>query len=80
MILDFLIPLVVGAGVVSSSVQRTLHVHRGNVLKTTVWASLNCVFYYLSVKYIISENVLAYSGTCVGSILSVMWLAWKNNK
>ena len=48
MLLDLLFGIIVGIGVVGTSICRTLHVDRGEPFKGAVQSTLNSVFYYLS--------------------------------
>ena len=75
-----LLSLVVGAGVVASSVHRTLSVGRGDVKQTFLGAVANSIAYYLSVQFIVQDDISGYIGTCVGSILILMFMAYRNKK
>lgn len=73
-IIQWLLGTVIGAGVVGSSVQRTLSVSRGDVAPTVLHSLLNSAFYYFSVTFIARDNLHAYLGTCVGSTIVVVYM------
>lgn len=80
MIVQFLIGVVIGAGVVGSSVHRTLSVGQGRLTATTVGAHLNSLFYFFSVSFIAKDNLSAYFGTVLGSWVISLYMAWDNKK
>lgn len=80
MIIHFLLGMLVGAGIVGSSVQRTISVARGNLLQASFTANANSIFYFFSVYYVAKGNISAYVGTCVGSWLIVMYMTHRNRR
>lgn len=80
MILNLLIGIFVGASVVGSSVQRTISVSKGEVLKSCIHNLANNVFYFMSVYFIANENIAAYVGTAIGSMFIIAYLAVKHRR
>ena len=78
--IGFLEGLIIGFIVVGTSVQRTLNVHRGNVLYTAVISIINSVAYFISIRYVVTENYVDFLGTAVGAVIVCSYLAYKNNK
>jgi len=74
---DFIIGCVVGAVLVGSSTQRTIAVHEGRLWSTFMNANLNSVSYYFSIYFIAKDNLVAYLGTVLGSMVIVMYMATK---
>lgn len=77
---SFLIGIFVGASLVGSSVQRTLSVGKGNVLRACVHNGANSLFYFFSVYFIAEKNFQAFAGTTVGSMIIIFYLAEKNRR
>lgn len=78
--INFLIGLVVGAGVVGSSVSRTIAVDRGQVKAALLHSVLNSATYWFSIYSIARDDHWAYVGTAVGSTLLVVCMAYRNKK
>lgn len=69
-----------GAGVVGTSTARTIEVHKGKPLPATLHSALNSIFYYISVHWIVQNNMQAYLGTALGSTLVILYMAYRNKK
>ncbi len=80
MILQFLIGIIVGAIVVGGSVERTLGVHEGNVLKASFYNILASLSYFLSTYWVAKDNYVAFSGTVVGSSFVIIYLSRRNKR
>lgn len=78
MIEQFLIGSIVGGMLVGSSVQRTISVSRGDMNMTFWSGAANSLFYYLSIKFVVMNNIEAYLGTCVGSSIVILLMANRN--
>jgi len=78
--LSFILGFIVGAGVVGSSVQRTISVSKGRLLSTFFSSNLNSLFYFFSITFVAKENFVAYLGTCVGSWAICQYLAFSAKK
>ena len=74
---QFFLGCIIGAGVVGSSIQRTLAVEHGNVRGAFVSSILNSLSYFFSVYCIVNNDWAAYAGTALGSTLLVMYMAAK---
>jgi presenilin-like A22 family membrane protease len=65
----------IGATLVGSSVSRTLHVGKGNTARA-MWATLcNSGAYFLSTYWVATNNIEAFVGTVVGSLIVVTWMS-----
>lgn len=71
---------IIGAGVVGSSVTRTISVERGEVKGAVISSLINSVTYGYSVWAISKEDWMAYIMTAVGSTLLMAFMAWRNKK
>lgn len=69
MILSFLIGFITGVGVVGTTINRQLAVHSGNVGATLRSSISNSIFYYASVHFVAKQDIVAYAGVALGSIL-----------
>lgn len=79
-VINFLLGVVVGGSLVGCSVERTISASRGHTNKTMVLTAFNSVTYYFSVAFIAKENVVAYLGTTVGSLIAVWFISSRNRK
>ena len=77
---SFILGILIGANLVGSSVQRTISVSEGELGKTFGSALLNSLSYFLSINFIIKNDIEAYIGTVVGSTAIVMYMAYKNRE
>lgn len=75
--IDLVLGLFIGAGVVSSSVMRTLSVEHSNQKLALMSSLINGGSYFLSVKFIAEDNVVAFIGTVIGSTIAVCYMARK---
>lgn len=78
--IDFVLGIIVGAGIVGSSVHRTLSVAEGSYWQTTISCNSNSFFYYFSTYFIAKDNITAYLGTCLGAWLVVMFMVYRKRK
>lgn len=79
-IIDFILGCIIGAGVVSSSVHRTIMVDKGSVQGAFSGSLLNSITYWFSVTYIAHGNNVAYCGTALGSTIAVCYMAYKQKQ
>ncbi len=70
--------MAIGAGVVGSSVSRTLHVEHGNVKWAIIHSLINSASYFYSIYAITRGDIVGYVGTCVGSTILMAYMAHKN--
>lgn len=77
MMMQFLLGTLVGVFLVGTSVQRTLHVDRGEVPNAIVSSILNSIVYYFSVSFVSKDQFSAYFGTTVGALAVVIYLTVK---
>lgn len=75
-----LLGMVIGAGVVGASVQRTISVARGDMMGAINSSVVNSIAYFYSVYFIAKDNITAYVGTVIGSTIVVIWLTIRNRK
>lgn len=75
--IQFIFGLAIGAGVVGSSVMRTLAVEHKNQRLALISSIVNGVSYFLSVKFIAEDNIIAFLGTVIGSTITVCYMARK---
>lgn len=71
---------IIGAGVVGSSVSRTISVDRGNIKGAVIHSLINSVTYFYSVWAISKEDYAAYTMTAVGSTVLMAYMAYKNRR
>ncbi len=72
------IGLAIGAGVVGSSVHRTISVARGDVFGSVSGSIINSITYFFSIYWIAKDNMAAYIGTVIGSTIMVIVMAKRN--
>ena len=77
MIIDFLIGIITGAGVVSSSVNRTLAIAEGNTREAFISSVINSTTYGASIYFIAKGDWISYFGTAIGSTLVCVYMAIK---
>lgn len=77
-LLNFFGGVVIGGTLVGCSVERTISASRGLVRRTMALSVVNSVTYYFSISFIAHENICAYSGTCLGSLIAVWYISNKN--
>jgi hypothetical protein len=77
---QFLLGTILGAGVVGSSVHRTISVEHGDIKGCLISSILNSVSYFFSVWAIANDNYAGYLGTAVGSTICVLIMARRNKK
>lgn len=70
----------IGAGVVGSSVHRTISVEHGNIKGAVISSLINSATYFYSIYAIAKGDHAAYAATAVGSTLLMAYMAWKNSK
>lgn len=80
MILQFTLGCIIGAGVVGSSVHRTISVEHGHLRATAISSVINSASYFFSIYAIANDNWIAYTGTAVGSTICVLIMAHKNKQ
>jgi len=78
--LDFLIGCAVGSVVVGASVWRTLAVHEADMAGAWWSGIMNSVAYYYSVHFVAHDNLVAYTGTAVGSTLTIVIMAYRKKR
>lgn len=78
--LTFFVGIVVGAGVVGSSIKRTLDVEHGDVKGAAISSLLNSATYFFSVYSIAAGDYLGFIGTAIGSTSIVIWMAYKKRE
>lgn len=74
----FLWGLVVGGLLVASSVSRTLAVHTKDIKGIVLANVSNGIFYYISVHFVIKDNLWAYIGSIFGGLIACLYLALKD--
>lgn len=79
-VFQLILGIVVGIGLVGSSIQRTISVSRGEYLGTFLSNNFGSIFYFLSTSFIVKGNMIAFVGTAIGSIIVSTFLCYMNRK
>ncbi len=76
----FLLGCLVGAGVVWSSVERTLAVHNSDYRAALTGSIVNSLAYYWSIHFVAKDDLVSYWGTAVGSTLIILIVIWHKRR
>ena len=76
----FLWGLVVGGMLVASSVNGTIAVHVKDIKGIVLANVSNGIFYYISVHFVIKDNMWAYVGSVIGGLIACLYLATRGDK
>lgn len=68
----FLLGCIIGAGVVWSSVVRTLAVKDASMKEGLIGSIANSVSYYFSIHFVVKDDMIGYIGTAVGSTFIIL--------
>jgi len=79
-ILSFVIGVITGAGVVSSSVNRTIAVAEGNANVALSSSILNSITYGASIYFIAKSDWIGYAGSMLGSTIVCVYMAKNKDK
>lgn len=78
MITSFLIGVITGAGVVSSSVNRTIAVAEGDAKAAFISSVVNSITYGASIYFIAKGDWVGYAGSMAGSTFICVYMSKKN--
>jgi len=78
MILSFVIGILTGAGVVSSSVNRTIAVAEGDAKSAFISSVINSITYGASIYFIAKNDWVGYAGSMAGSTIICVYMSSKN--
>jgi hypothetical protein len=68
----FILGCFIGAGVVWSSVVRTLAVKDASMREGIIGSLANSISYYFSIHFVVRDDIVGYLGTCVGSTFIIL--------